>query len=442
MGQGLGCYWIFELLMSFICGNVFGMDFNVLKVYKVSIFAGHPKLNRKMLLVGENPEEVRQAAAALDDETVVISAADPIEHFTTMRFGKKTPSTKQTRDFFIALAKAQESGLRIVPSLSFSMALVNNPFFRLAIVRVIRQIQLEGKSIAAAMESTGMFKKEHLAMIAAGEESGELPAILKRLAIALEKKAKVMSKLISAMIYPCLVMILALAAMLWVSWKFVPAIDALYQSFNVPLPLPTRIMVGINNFIVSYPWVFLVLGYGVRRFFKAWPLLYAQPAVQRIVLEWTGPIGKLLFKVYLASMFESLALLSKAGVPLQKAYALVADMLTCHDLRTLMTTLRLELSAGKSVFKSINDNRFYLGSHGYYISSYLRLGEETGEVSEVFDKLAVLYADEVDTAMANIDKILEPIILAILAAIVTFLMIAVYFPIFALGKHIMPGAKK
>jgi type IV pilus assembly protein PilC len=286
-----------------------------------------------------------------------------------------------------------------------------------------------------------VFAQEQVAMVRAGEESGELSQVLERMSMFYDKNTAIMSRLRNALIYPAVIGTAAFGVMIFVSIKFIPQIKDLYAQFRAPLPWPTLAVDFVSGFIRRQPWLWGFIGFGIYRFIKYWPTFYAKQAVQRFFVSKTGPLGDLILRLFIARALRSVAMLLNAGVPVQDAYRLAAAITTYVDFQVMFISLRQDILAGVSIFRSINRYRHYFRKHGFYIASYIRMAEQGGEVGIVMARLAEYYEREVDARMANIDKLVEPITVIFLGAAICFLLISVYYPIFALASYVIPGVK-
>jgi type IV pilus assembly protein PilC len=280
-----------------------------------------------------------------------------------------------------------------------------------------------------------VFDNLYTNMIAAGEAGGILDTILQRLAVFIEKLVKLKSALRSAMIYPATIMTIAVGVVIIILWKVVPVFRTLFAGFNVDLPLATRVVIGLSNFVSGYGIfliiVFGIIGFGVRSYYRTDK---GRHTIDRLLLK-LPILGDILRKVGVARFTRTLATLLTSGVPILEALVITAKTSGNALLEDVIYDIRRYIEEGKTISEPMRESGFFPPM----VSQMVSVGESTGELDTMLVKVADYYEDEVDTVMANLLTILEPVMLVFLGVAVGGIVIAMYLPLFKLIQVLSGG---
>jgi len=304
---------------------------------------------------------------------------------------------------------------------------------------VREQVRLDvesGSTLAAAMaKHPKVFDPLYTNMIAAGEAGGILDTILQRLATFIEKIVKLKRALRSAMIYPGVILSIAVIVVGIILWKVVPVFRTLFEGFNVKLPLLTRVVIALSNFIESY-FIFIAAGiglaaFGVARYYKTEDGRYR---IDRALLR-VPVLGDIFRKIGVARFTRTLATLLSSGVSILEALEITANTAGNAILEETIRKIRRNIEEGKNIADPMRESKFFPPM----VTQMVSVGETTGELDTMLVKIADYYEEEVDVVVANLLTILEPFMLVILGVIVGGIVIAMYMPLFKLIQVLSGG---
>jgi type IV pilus assembly protein PilC len=286
-----------------------------------------------------------------------------------------------------------------------------------------------GASLADAMQKRPFaFDPLYTNMVAAGEAGGILDTILKRLATFIEKQAKLVSQVRSAMIYPIAVLSIAAIVVAVILWKVVPTFTSLFEGLNATLPLPTRIVIWASKkLIVALPFavvLFIVAGYLFRRYYQT-PngRMRVDGAALKMPL-----VGKILRKVAVARFCRTLSTLLGSGVPILDGLDITARTSGNAVIETAIKQVRGRIERGETIAQPLKAT----GVFPPMVAQMIGAGESTGALDTMLAKIAEFYEEEVDVAVAGLLTILEPALICFLGVIVGGIVISMYLPLFDL----------
>jgi type IV pilus assembly protein PilC len=324
-----------------------------------------------------------------------------------------------------------DAGLPLVQCLEILGANQENPAFQKTLLGVRTTVE-GGSTLANAMRGFPViFDDLTTNMIEAGETGGILDVILQRLAIYVEKAVKLRAAVKSALIYPVAVVSLAgliVAALLkWV----VPIFANLFVGLGVALPLPTRIVIGLSDFVGHFWWFFFVAGgglvYGIKQIRKHPRGRYLFDAM----LLKLPIIGVLLRKIAVARFTRTLGTLITSGVPILEGLAITARTSGNAVLEEALMKVRKAIEEGRTIVDPLRE----CGVFPNMVTQMIGVGEATGAMDSMLQKIADFYEDEVDSATKDMLAMLEPVIIGMLGVSIGGIVISLYMPLFTMiGK--------
>ncbi len=336
-----------------------------------------------------------------------------------------------TRQFSVML----DAGLPLVQCIE-AMAQQNaNPTFK----EILEQIRVDvesGTTLSEAMSRhPKAFNSLYTNMIAAGETGGILDTILQRLAQFIEKIVKLKRALRSALVYPAVILSIAVIVVGIILWKVVPVFRTLFEGFNIELPLLTRIVIAASNFIQSYV-VFImaflfVASLGLRSYYGTDK---GRHLIDALLLK-IPVIGEVIRKIAVARFTRTLATLLASGVPILECMDITARTAGNALLEDAVKQIRKSIEEGKTMAEPMKASGFF----PTMVIQMVSVGESTGEMDTMLIKVADYYEDEVDVVVASLLTILEPIMLVILGSLVGGIVVAMYMPLFKLIQVLSGG---
>ncbi|MGI8602799.1 MAG: type II secretion system F family protein [Verrucomicrobiales bacterium] len=353
----------------------------------------------------------------------------------------KKPSMDDRVALFAGIARCLDRNISTIKSFELQANRVKSPRYKGAIAEISSRIA-QGEKVSDAMsEFKDLFGDDVLALIRAGEEAGQLPEVCKRIASGQKKTLRILKKLKAGMIYPGIVLTMAVGVIILMSFTLVPEVKKLYGSYNAKLPLPTVVMMKTSDVLIHYPYLAILPFFLIFLFFKKWGRIYAKPTVQKALIN-VPTAGTIIRKSAAAVSFRCLAMLMEANVRISTALRITSEGAPHIYYREFFGRVQKHIEDGLLLSEAFLMESHWLGPDGRNICGILEISAETGSATDMLNEIADDYEDELDTIAGQIDKILEPITILVLGIIVGFLIYAIYGPIFGLGKVILPDVKK
>jgi len=345
---------------------------------------------------------------------------------------RRTPKPASMTMFARHFATLIDAAVPLVHSLEILQDLSEDRPLRKALGRLIIDVQA-GQTLASAMkEHPRVFSDIFVSMVEAGEQGGMLDTILARLANYLEKSQALVAKVKTAMVYPMIIVVVAILSAVVMLTFVVPTFQTMFASGGLSLPYPTQLLLNLSAFVQSY-WLFL-LG-GTIGAIVLTRQLYRTPAGRELgdrILLRIPLLGDLIRKSAIARFAQSMSSLLGAGSNLIDS--LLASAATANNVvieKALIAT-RPAIEAGEGISKPLAET----GIMPSIVSRMVEVGEKTGRIDEMFEKIATFYEGEVDTAVSRLMKALEPALLVVVGGILGGMVIALYLPIFEVMTHV------
>ncbi|MCS7203831.1 MAG: type II secretion system F family protein [Thermodesulfovibrio sp.] len=328
------------------------------------------------------------------------------------------------------------SGVPVVQAIDALISQIKRRSFRKVLTQMRNDIE-KGSSLADAMKKhPKVFSSLYINMVRAGEEGGILEKVLHRLADYLEKIIKLKRKIISAMIYPSIVIGVAVIVVAVIMIFVIPTFAKLFGEMGMDLPLPTRITIGLSNFMASS--ALYIIG-GVIGFFVFIRLFRRTPQGKKIIdtiLLKIPLIGKILLKSSLSKFARTLGTLLGSGVPILNAMEISAKASGNKVIEDVVMQMRNLITEGKSLTDTLKMKPTLFPP---IFVQMVSVGESTGGTDEMLNKVADFYDEEVDAAVANLMNMLEPAMIVFLGVTIGYIVISLYLPIFKLGEVVGRG---
>jgi type IV pilus assembly protein PilC len=397
----------------------------------MAIFSFKGQNRRGEMIAGERNADSRQSLAlALRREQILLLEAK--EKKAGAGFGKfefgGNPTAKDIAVFTRQFSVMIDSGVPLVQCLQILGDTQENKKFAAAIKGVTTEVE-SGNNLAQSMKGyPKIFDSLYTNMVAAGETGGILDTIFQRLSVYIEKAVKLKRAVQSAMVYPIAVVVIAAGVITLILWKVVPAFTELFESMNVDLPLPTRIVIGASKFVGSYG-ILIAIGIALAIFgFKAY---YATPKGRYLVDKnlLRAPIfGPLLRKIAVARFTRTMATLIASGVPILDCLEITASTAGNAIVEEAILSVKKAIEEGRTIVDPLRAS----GVFPTMVVSMVGVGEQAGALETMLTKIADFYEEEVDAAVADLMTAMEPMMIVVLGVIVGGIVISMYLPIFTL----------
>ncbi|MGD9577992.1 MAG: type II secretion system F family protein [Syntrophorhabdus sp.] len=324
------------------------------------------------------------------------------------------------------------SGLPLVQSLEILSNQIEDKNLR-GIVREIKAKIEGGSRFADALKDyPKCFDELYVNLVVAGEEGGMLDTVLNRLAIYMEKIEKLKKKIKSAMIYPISIIVVAIGVVMVLLIFVIPVFEGMFKDMGAELPLPTQIVINISKFVKSYIiYMVVALGIGVFLFRRYYRTEGGRRTIDRLVLK-VPVFGVLALKASVARVTRTLSTLLSSGVAILESLVIVARVAKNKIVEDALIVARTKISEGKSMSEPLQDS----GIFPPMVVQMVQVGESTGALDNMLNKIADFYEEDVDNLVTNLTSLMEPLIMMFLGVILGGLIIAMYLPIFKLGQAV------
>jgi type IV pilus assembly protein PilC len=385
-------------------------------------------------VTGEHVADTMDAAvSALRREQIMVTRIDQAKAKAAaaakkvVKGGVRVPSKNLaifTRQFSVMI----DAGLPLVQCLDILGKQEPHKGFSAVILKVREDVEA-GAALADAMKKhVKTFDALYSNMIAAGEAGGILDTILKRLAVYIEKAVKLKGEVKSAMIYPVAVIVIAAVVVGAILWKVIPTFAQLFEGLGAQLPLATRVVISMSNGLVAYGWMGLIaigiIGYAVKSYYSTEA---GRRVIDRILLR-LPILGNILRKVAVARFCRTLSTLMASGVPILDGLDITARTAGNSIIEDAIQVTRSSIERGETISGPLRET----GVFPSMVVQMINVGETTGALDAMLSKIADFYEEEVDTAVAGLLTLMEPVMIAFLGVIVGGIVIAMYLPIFDL----------
>ena len=394
----------------------------------VFTFSGKDASGQK--ISGERVAPNKQSlASALRRERITPGAIrEKGKEFVMPTFGSGKVGTKDIAIFFRQFSVMIDAGLPLVQCLEILASNQENPAFQKTLNGVRTTVE-GGATLANAMRSFPIvFDDLTTNMIEAGETGGILDIILQRLAVYVEKAVRLRAAVKSALIYPIAVVSMAFlivgALLKWV----VPIFANLFNGLGVTLPLPTRIVLGLSNFVQGFWWVFFAGGFGlvvgIKQIKKHRRGRYY---FDKMMLH-LPVLGQLLRKIAVGRFTRTLGTLITSGVPILEGLSITAKTSGNAVLEEALMKVRKAIEEGRTIIDPLKE----CGVFPNMVTQMIGVGEATGAMDSMLQKIADFYEEEVDAATKDMLAMLEPVIIGLLGVMIGGIVISLYMPLFAM----------
>jgi len=404
------------------------------------VFKGRNRLGE--VLVGERMAESRDILRQMlrREQVLLTSVKEKGREIAVPKIAKRGKvKTKDLAIFARQFSVMIDAGLPLVQCLDILASQQANKFFQQVLTQVRQDVE-EGATLAAALaRHPRVFDQLFVNMIEAGETGGILDLILQRLSTFIEKIVKLKRDVVSAMIYPAAVVVIATLVVAAIMIFVIPQFQAIFLGLLGPgelLPLPTRIVMGVSHFIAG--WGGLVVLAAIIGITIAVRMYYKTPGGRRridyLTLK-TPLIGKILLKIAVARFARTLSTLLSSGVPILQALDITARTAGNVIVEGAITKIREGVERGESFVEPLKATDIFPNM----VAQMIGIGEQTGALDGMLGKIADFYEQEVDSAIANLLTMIEPLMIGFLGITIGSIVIAMYLPLFTLIGKLSQG---
>lgn len=338
-----------------------------------------------------------------------------------------------SREFLVfnqELATLLKAGMPLVQSLDILRQRVTNPTFKTVLDDVYERVR-SGSSLSDAFEAQGgLFPGIYTASVLAGEKSGGLEQVLRRYVAYMKVVGEVKRKTISALIYPLILVCLSIGVISVIVLKAVPEFAKFYETYDAQLPLATRVLVGVSNFVqAQFLMIGLVLGVGSLLIWRYLKRPGQRAHLDRVLLRIpvAGPTAR---KFATSQLARTLATLLGGGIPLVTAIEVAARSISNRFMAQELSIIGQQVREGQSLAGSMRARNVFPD----VAVKMVEVGESTGALQDMLNSLSDFYDEEIETTLSRFVTLIEPVMLVVMGLIIASLLLALYLPVFQLSS--------
>jgi type IV pilus assembly protein PilC len=340
---------------------------------------------------------------------------------------------KELQVFTRQLATMIDAGLPLVQCLDILATQSPNKVFGKILTQVKNAVEQGATFSEALKRHPKVFDELYVNLVAAGEVGGILDTILNRLAVYIEKNVKLKAQVKSAMIYPIAILVVAIGVIVLMLWKVIPVFEGMYKNFqNASLPAPTKFVMNLSDGFTQRWYIFIGTFVGIVVGIIAMRRNERTREILDGILLKMPIVGPVLRKIVVARFTRTLGTLLSSGVPILDALEICAKTAGNRVVQRGIMFSRAKISEGFDMAGPLGDTKVFPPM----VVQMIGVGEQTGAMDQMLQKIADFYEDEVDTAVAGLTALIEPIMMAFLGIVVGGLIVAMYLPIFKLAGNI------
>jgi type II secretory pathway component PulF len=346
----------------------------------------------------------------------------------------RKPKLQELATFTSQLANLLNSGMPLTVALN-SMTHLETKGIPSQVSKDLRQEVTEGRALSDAMlRQPVIFSDLYVNMVRAGETSGKLVEVLRRMATHFQQFADVQAKFKSAMIYPIMVVCFGILLVIMFMMFVMPKFTEIFEGFNIPLPLPTQMLIGISAFFTNF-WCLVISGMVVLALFIMFKRFAGSAAGKRKMDKWRMnlPIFGKVIQINLFGQFaRTLGTLLQNGVPVLTALKITEQIIANVHLKEAIAKTRDAVTDGKTLAQPLAASKLF----PQLMVDLVRIGEETGDVPGSLNNLADTYENELQIALRVMSDLIGPLLIVVMAIGVGFLLLSIFLPLFKLISSI------
>ena len=345
---------------------------------------------------------------------------------------KRKPRLQELATFTQQLANLLQSGMPLTVALN-SMTHLESKGISADVSRELKQEVTEGKSLSDAMaKQPRVFSDLYVNMVRAGEQSGSLVEVLRRMASHFQQFAEVQAKFTSALIYPAMVCCVGIGIIAFFMFFMMPRFTLIFEGFAIQLPLPTRMLVAFSQFLIHYWWLLVALVIVAIILFKRFQSS-AEGGRRLDAWKMKAPVFGKVVKLNLFGQFaRTLGTLLQNGVPVLTALKITEQVISNHIVKEAIAKTRDAVTDGKTLAQPLEQSKVF----PQLMVDLVRIGEETGDVPGALNNIAGTYEGELQIALRVMTTLIEPVLIIVMAVIVGFLLLSIFLPLFRLISQI------
>ncbi len=327
------------------------------------------------------------------------------------------------------LATMLEAGITLLRSMDVILTQVESRTFHKILTQIRNDVE-QGRSLSSSLEKhPKYFGQFWVSLVEVGEASGTMPMVLEKLAIYMEQQAAFKSTIISAIIYPCILMVVCVGAIGFFAFFVGPKFEAIYLSMGKELPVFTKLLLAFFKFVKEKIILLFACGMGISFLFKQ----YIKTGVGQLQFEkfmFDLPVfGPIIKKIVVERFTSQMSILVDSGVPLMYALEISAKLVENKTCNLIISDIRESVREGKSLADPMEQSGFFPPM----AVQMIKVGEETGELSKMLKHVSAFFQREVEAFMKRFGTMIEPVMLVVMGGVIGTIVLAMFLPMFSLG---------
>jgi type IV pilus assembly protein PilC len=394
------------------------------------LYTAHQTASGQIVKAEVQAENERAASKLLVAQglfPISIVSKDDSSTLAKLGLGGRIPG-KDRVIFTRQLSTLINAGLPLTESLRTAQEQVNSKPLQDVVAQIVTSVE-SGSSMSAAFgEHPKVFNQIYVSLVSAGEASGSLDKALERIADQQEKDAAISSKIRGALIYPVIVLAVIGIVLIFMLTTVLPQIAGLYKDLKKPLPWYTQDLVNVSNFLIHFWWLILLIGGGIVFAVRAWIMTEGGRSVlDRIKLN--VPVFGLIFrKVYMARFSRTLGTMISSGIPMLEGLRIVKESIGNVHVEVIISDAIQGVKGGKALSSMLENKPDFLK----LVPQMIKIGERSGAIDDMLNRVALYYEDEVDEEVATISTTIEPLMMVVMGVLVGGMIAAILLPVYSL----------
>ncbi|MDD4955637.1 MAG: type II secretion system F family protein [Candidatus Omnitrophica bacterium] len=327
-----------------------------------------------------------------------------------------------------------ESGIPVVECLEILRSQVESNVFKEALALILKDVR-EGASLSSAFSKhPKIFPEIYISMVEAGEVSGNLPSILDRVSVYLEKSSALKKKIVSSMYYPIIIVLMAIAITAFLMLRVIPTFKNIFDSLGAKLPLPTQILINISGFLSKKENMLIILvflGVSIFLFLRYINTDKGKKNYHKALLK-LPVLGDLIKKIAIARFARTFSTLIKSGVPIIKCLEIVGKTSGNKIIEEAVMKSKKIIQEGQTISTPLEET----GIFPPMVVRMVAIGERSGRLEEMLSKVAQFYEEQTDAMVAGLSSLIEPLIIVFLGVVVGGIVVSLFLPIIQITQYL------
>ncbi len=320
------------------------------------------------------------------------------------------------------------AGLPLTQSLRTVHEQISSKNLQGVVAEIVSSVE-SGKSLSVSFgQHPEVFNNIYVSLVAAGEASGSLDKALERIANQQEKDAAIAGKIRGALVYPIIVMGVILAVLVFMLTTVLPQVGSLYKDLHQQLPALTRALLAVSNFIVHFWWLTLIVVVGLFFGSRSWLKTDTGKSVMDEFKLHVPLFGKIYRKVYMARFARTLGTMLASGIPMLEALRVVKESIGNVHVEATLEKAMDGVKGGKALSSTLEGQETFMS----LVPQMIKIGEQSGAIDSMLDRVAIYYEGEVDDEVKNISATIEPLLMVVMGVVVGGVIAAILMPVYSL----------